>query len=124
MTDREPARRDASVLVWLLAGALVLALVAGPLAALVVSSFTGPEGFTLAHYRAAFGPAIHHGPIVNSFILAGAVGVLSVGVGLPIAWGLARTAMPLRGLVRALVVASFVTPSFLGAMAWIILSLR
>jgi ABC-type spermidine/putrescine transport system permease subunit II len=55
MTDREPARRDASVLVWIFAGALVLALVAGPLVALVISSFSGPEGFTLANYRAAFG---------------------------------------------------------------------
>jgi iron(III) transport system permease protein len=38
------------------------------------------------------------------------------------AWGLARTALPLRGAIRALIVASFVTPSFLGAMAWIILA--
>ncbi len=122
MTDREPGRRDHSVLVWLFAAALVLALVGGPLAALAISSFSGPDGWTLAHYRAAFGPAMHRGPIVNSFILAGVVGALSVAVGLPIAWGLSRTAMPLRALVRALVVASFVTPSFLGAMAWIILA--
>ncbi len=116
------ARPAVGVLVWAIAGALVVALVAGPLVVLAVSSFSGPEGFTLAHYRAAFGPAIHRGPIVNSFILAAAVGVLSVAVGLPIAWGLARTAMPLRALVRALVIASFVTPSFLGAMAWVILA--
>jgi iron(III) transport system permease protein len=119
---RAGAGRAVGALVWVLAGALVVALVVGPLAVLAVSSFSGPEGFTLAHYREAFGPAIHRGPIVNSFILAAAVGVLSVAVGLPIAWGLARTAMPIRGLVRSLVVASFVTPSFLGAMAWIILA--
>jgi iron(III) transport system permease protein len=122
MGDTAAARRDASALVWALAGVLVLALVAGPLAALAVSSFSGPEGWTLAHYRAAFGPAIHRGPMVNSLVLAAAVGLLSVAVGLPIAWGLARTAMPLRGAIRALIVASFVTPSFLGAMAWIILA--
>jgi iron(III) transport system permease protein len=122
MRGRAGRRRDLSPLVWLLAGALVLALLAGPLAALVASSLSGPRGLTLANYRAAFGPAIHRGPILNSFVLAAAVGALSVVVGLPIAWGLARTAMPLRGLVRALVVASFVTPSFLGAMAWTILA--
>ena len=122
MSERVERRRGLGVVVWICAGALVVALVAGPLAALAVSSFSGPEGFTLAHYRAAFGPAIHRGPIVNSFVLAAAVGVLSVAVGLPIAWGLARTAMPLRALVRALVIASFVTPSFLGAMAWVILA--
>src|SRR5574341_1987950 len=116
------SRRDPSALVWVLAGMLVLSLLAGPLAALATASFSGPGGFTLANYRAAFAPAIHRGPILNSFLLAAAVGALSVVLGLPIAWGLARTAMPLRALVRALVVASFVTPSFLGAMAWIILA--
>lgn len=122
MTGKGRRRRDASILVWLLAAALVLALVAGPLAALALSSLRGPRGMTLAHYAAAFGPAIHRGPILNSFILAASVGVLSVALGLPMAWALARTRMPLRGLVRTLVVASFVTPSFLGAMAWIILA--
>lgn len=122
MEDPTGGRRAAGALVWIVAGTLVVALVGGPLAALAVSSFSGPEGFTLAHYRAAFGPAIHRGPILNSILLAVAVGVLSVAVGLPVAWGVARTAMPLRGLVRGLVIASFVTPSFLGAMAWIILA--
>ena len=122
MTEHLSRRRDASAPVWLLAGALVVALVAGPLAALAASSLSGPGGITLAHYRAAFAPAIHRGPLVNSFVLAASVGLLSVALGLPIAWALARSAMPLRGLVRGLVVASFVTPSFLGAMAWIILA--
>jgi len=122
MDETAGGRRAAGALVWIVAGALVVGLVAGPLAAIAVSSFSGPEGFTLAHYREAFGPAIHRGPILNSFLLAAAVGVLSVAVGLPMAWGVARTAMPLRGLIRTMVVASFVTPSFLGAMAWIILA--
>lgn len=122
MTEHAVQRRDLSLLVWLLAGGLTVALVAGPLVALILSSLSGPHGVTLVHYAAAFAPAIHRGPILNSFVLAASVGVLSVALGLPIAWALARTSMPLRGLVRALVVAAFVTPSFLGAMAWIILA--
>lgn len=122
MTEHAVQRRDLSLLVWLLAGGLTVALVAGPLVALILSSLSGPHGVTLVHYAAAFAPAIHRGPILNSFVLAASVGVLSVALGLPIAWALARTSMPLCGLVRALVVAAFVTPSFLGAMAWIILA--
>lgn len=122
MTEHAVQRRDVGLLVWLLAGGLTVALVAGPLVALILSSLSGPHGVTLVHYAAAFAPAIHRGPILNSFVLAASVGGLSVAVGLPIAWALARTSMPLRGLVRALVVAAFVTPSFLGAMAWIILA--
>ncbi len=122
MTDHAVQRRDLSLLVWLLAGGLTVALVAGPLVALILSSLSGPHGVTLVHYAAAFAPAIHRGPIFNSFVLAASVGGLSVALGLPMAWALARSSMPLRGLVRTLVVAAFVTPSFLGAMAWIILA--
>ena len=37
-------------------------------------------------------------------------------------WLVARTDMPLRRTVRALVTASFVTPPFLGAIAWELLA--
>ena len=37
-------------------------------------------------------------------------------------WLVARTDMPLRRTIRALVTASFVTPPFLGAIAWELLA--
>src|SRR5205823_5696572 len=37
-------------------------------------------------------------------------------------WAVSRTDMPARGVIRALVFAAFVTPSFLGATAWIFLA--
>ena len=37
-------------------------------------------------------------------------------------WIVARTDMPLAGAVRILVMASFVTPPFLGAIAWELLA--
>src|SRR4030095_13208145 len=40
----------------------------------------------------------------------------------PMGWLVARTDIPLRRVVRALVTASFVTPPFLGAIAWEILA--
>ena len=40
----------------------------------------------------------------------------------PMGWLVARTDMPLRRTVRALVTASFVTPPFLGAIAWELLA--
>jgi iron(III) transport system permease protein len=43
-------------------------------------------------------------------------------VAAPLAWLVARTDLPLRGAVRALVTASFVTPPFLGAVAWELLA--
>src|SRR5262249_59798978 len=39
-----------------------------------------------------------------------------------VVWLVAPTAMPLQNVVRALVTASFVTPPFLGAIAWELLA--
>jgi iron(III) transport system permease protein len=50
------------------------------------------------------------------------VGVVAVALGAPMAWLTARTDLPGRGLIRALVLASFVTPPFLGAFAWVMLA--
>ncbi len=57
----------------------------------------------------------------NSFVAAAGAMVFSVLVGVPIAFLVARTDMPLRGLVRVLVVTSFITPSFMLAFAYVLL---
>jgi iron(III) transport system permease protein len=46
----------------------------------------------------------------------------AAAVATPLAWLVARTDLPLRRSIRALVTASFVTPPFLGAIAWEILA--
>src|SRR6267378_2391525 len=47
---------------------------------------------------------------------------IPVWVGAPLAWLTARTDVPRPGLIRGLVLASFVTPPFLGAFAWVMLA--
>jgi iron(III) transport system permease protein len=58
----------------------------------------------------------------NTVVMALAVGVVSVAIGAPLAWLTARTDLPGRRPLRALVMASFVTPPFLGAVAWVMLA--
>src|SRR5207245_1228430 len=43
-------------------------------------------------------------------------------IGAPMAWLTARTDLPGRRLIRGLIMASFVTPPFLGAFAWVMLA--
>ncbi len=50
--------------------------------------------------------------------MAASVGILSCAVATPLAWLVARTDLPGRRFIRVLVTASFVTPPFLGAIAW------
>jgi iron(III) transport system permease protein len=115
-------RADLTPLVWLTNAAILLVLVVAPLAILVAAAFRAPEGFGLGNFVAAFGRPIYREPVLNSFLYASAVGALSVVLGAPLAWLVARTDLPGKGLIGAFTVAAFVTPSFLGATAWVILA--
>src|SRR6058998_1218222 len=85
-------------------------------------SVSGEHGATLAHYRDVFTDLALRKALWNTVVLAFWVGLVSVALGAPLAWLTARTDIPGRGLIRGLVLASFVTPPFLGAFAWVMLA--
>jgi iron(III) transport system permease protein len=115
-------RLDASVPVWGLA-ALTLALLMGlPLGWLVTLSVSGDHGATAQHYLTALRDLQLRRALWNTLVMAFWAGLASVAIGAPLAWLTARTDLPFRRLVRALVMASFVTPPFLGAVAWVMLA--
>src|SRR6266511_3918496 len=91
---------DASVVVWLLNAAVLAVLVVAPLAILVAASLRTPGGVSLANFLAAFGRPIYRGPILNSFVYATSVGILSVLIGAPMAWLVGRTDLPGKSLIR------------------------
>jgi len=113
---------DRSLVVWVAAALALLALIALPLGWLVALSVGGSGGSTLAHYRAVLTDAALRAAIWNTVVLAFWVGLMSVAVGAPLAWLTARTDLPGKALIRGLVLASFVTPPFLGAVAWVMLA--
>src|SRR5262249_46678811 len=45
-----------------------------------------------------------------------------LAIGAPLAWLGARTDLPGKRLIQGLIMASFVTPPFLGAFAWVMLA--
>ncbi len=123
---RLPARWSAGAgLVLLLAIAAVLVfLVVNPLARLVAVSLQDPDtgAFTVANYLAAYGRPRYVQALVNSLALGAAVTLLCLVFAVPVAWGVARTDMPGKSLVRFLVLGAFVTPPYLGAIGWILLA--
>jgi iron(III) transport system permease protein len=108
--------------VWVSAALILVFLMALPLGWLVALSVGGEGGLTLSHYRRVFGDPAMQRALGNTAVLAFWVGIASVAVGAPLAWLTARTDVPARGLIRGLVMASFVTPPFLGAFAWVMLA--
>src|SRR5690242_4804929 len=108
----------------LFAFALVLcALIAMPLAWLVYYAFTTKDGaFTLDNFHRLVSDAAYLDPLLTTLILATMAALICCAVAAPMGWLVARTDMPLRRTVRLLVTASFVTPPFLGAIAWELLA--
>ncbi|MFN8637384.1 MAG: iron ABC transporter permease [Chloroflexota bacterium] len=106
-----------------MAGAVValLVLVVYPAIFLVWGSVSQDGVFTLEHFQRAFSSALYYNALLNTVYLGLGVAGLSVLWGLPIAWAVSRTTMPAKGLVRALVGVSYITPPFLSSIAYVVL---
>jgi len=101
---------------------LLATLVLLPMFWLVVTSFRNDAGrFTLDQYGQFFTDASFLKPLFTTLWTSATVGVLCVAVAAPMGWLVARTDLPGKRLLRILILASFVTPPFLGAFAWVLL---
>jgi len=113
---------DRSLPVWVLAALALVLLMALPLGWLGYASVSGEGGATLGHYRQVFTDGALQKALWNTAVLAFWVGLASLALGAPMAWLTARTDLPCKRLIRGLILASFVTPPFLGAFAWVMLA--
>ena len=108
---------------FVLLAAVLAVLVVLPLSWLLYYSLIDDNGaFTLANFTALVSDATLRRPFIVAIGMALGVGALSCVIATPLAWLVSRTDLPARRVVRALVMASFVTPPFLGAIAWEILA--
>ncbi len=101
---------------------LLAILVLLPMFWLTVTSLSDDQKhFTLAHYRHFLDDPSFIKPFVTTLWTSIAVGMLCVLAATPMGWLVARTDLPLKRTIRVLILASFVTPPFLGAFAWVLL---
>ncbi len=102
---------------------LLCGLIILPLSWLAYYSVTNRAGaFTLDNFRQLFTQMTFVDPLITTLILSVSTSLICCLVAAPLAWLVARSDMPLRRTVRVLVTASFVTPPFLGAIAWELLA--
>lgn len=110
---------------WLF-GALIVTLVllvANPILRLLWDSFhTASGALSFDSYAAALGRSRNLRALLNSLYLGLAVTGIAVALGVPLALAVSRTNMPARGFTHVSVLAAFVMPNFLGAIAWILLA--
>ena len=98
----------------LFAAALCLLIVL-PIAWLGVFAFTDrARNVTLANFHTLFTDPAFVEPLLTTLIIASSVSIVCCLVAAPLGWIVARTDIPLARTIRILVMASFVTPPFLG----------
>src|ERR1700712_2334430 len=109
-------------LLWLVAACLVV-LILMPMSWLPVYAFTDRDRHvTLQNFVKLFTDPDFLDPLMTTGIIAVTSAAICCVVAAPMGWLVSRTDMPRRQFIRALVTASFVTPPFLGAVAWELLA--
>ena len=105
------------------AALLLMALILMPMGWLLYVSLTGSDGtFTVANFLSLVRDPEMLKPLLFSLGVALAVSSACAVAAAPLAWLVARSDLPGKRFIRMLVLASFVTPPFLGAVAWEILA--
>src|SRR5262249_24200749 len=123
----QPSRRlvrfDMSWPIRGLVAVVLVVLIVLPMSWLVYFSVTDKSGaLRFDNFVQLFTDPVFLEPLGTTLLLATGSAAICCLVAAPIGWLVARTDMPLRRFVRALVTASFVTPPFLGAIAWELLA--
>jgi iron(III) transport system permease protein len=101
----------------------MVVLIVLPLSWLAIYAFTDKARHpTLQNFVTLFTNPDFLDPLLTTAIIATTSAVICCLVAAPISWLVSRTDMPGRQTIRSLVTASFVTPPFLGAVAWELLA--
>src|ERR1700748_2148584 len=107
---------------WLFA-AIMIVLIVLPMSWLAIYSVTDKSSHpTLQNFVTLFTDPDFLDPLLTTAIIATSSAVICCLIAAPMGWLVSRTDMPGRQTIRALVTASFVTPPFLGAVAWELLA--
>src|ERR1700744_4319562 len=107
---------------WLFA-AFMIVLIVLPMSWLAIYSGTDKANHvTLQNFVTLFTDPDFLDPLLTTAIIATSSAIICCLIAAPMGWLVSRTDMPGRQFIRALVTASFVTPPFLGAVAWELLA--
>lgn len=92
-----------------------------PLALVLYKSFIDPEsgGLTLSYFTKFFSKKFYWSTLLNSFQVTICATLISVLIGLPMAYIMKRIKIKGSGLLSILIVISYLSPPFIGAYAWI-----
>jgi len=101
--------------------ALIIFLVLVPIGFMIYESFTTEGGsFTFSNFIKYLSKKNIIEAIINTLVVALSIGVLSAIIGITLAFGVSRTNMKFKNLLRSSIIISIMTPPFLITLAYII----
>ena len=119
---RSRSGNGAARVIWLVAAISLFILVAAPMIALFLASVGADRGgFTLQTYFEQLASPRILRALTTTLVVSTGVAILSVVVGVPLAFGVSRTHMWGKGLVRVAILLTLFSPPFLVVMAYIAL---
>lgn len=111
-------RLDSKWLVIAGAVAVLVLFVVIPMLYLVYNSVVTEGAFTLENYKYVYSKMVNWTALVNTFKLSFMVMLLSLVITFPLAWLVGRTDLPGKGVFRTMLVATYMIPPYVGAIAW------
>jgi iron(III) transport system permease protein len=117
-------RRFGRGAVWLIPGVLVALVVVPPLVWMAIKSLSSETtgAFSFENYVTVFTRPDFTQALLNTLLMSGATAIFSTLLAIPAAWAVSRSNMPFARTVRILILVTFVTPPFLGAIAYVLLA--
>lgn len=116
---RKPIDGWTSVALLLTAGYLFL--VVWPLITVLFASVTNGDGFSLDGFATFFSSRLYYGTLVNSMVVTVCVTVLAFVIAFPLAYFMTMFRIPGNRTIQVLILASMMSPPFIGAYSWILL---
>ncbi|MDY6302914.1 MAG: iron ABC transporter permease [Succiniclasticum sp.] len=112
-------RLDSKFIVIAISVLLLMYFIVFPLLVLIYDSFFVDGVLDISNYREVYGKAVNWKSLTNTVQLAFIVMIASVLVTFPMAWLVGRTDLPFKKTFRTILVASYMIPPYVGAIAWV-----
>ena len=111
-------RLDSKFMVIALSVLILLYFIVLPLAVLIIDSVVVDGHLGVSSYLTVYGQAVNMRALTNTAKISILVMILSVLITFPLAWLIGRTDLPGRKKFRTILVASYMIPPYVGAIAW------
>ena len=111
-------RLDSKFMVIALSVLILLYFIVLPLAVLIIDSIVVDGHLDVSSYLSVYGQAVNMKALTNTAKISILVMILSVLITFPLAWLIGRTDLPGRKKFRTILVASYMIPPYVGAIAW------